>query len=245
MKKCILLTGASSGLGKEAALALSKNYNILINGRNEKSLSDIKSASENECYIWSYDLTNLDSLEKSLKRFLLENNLEVCGYVHCAGSMKMIPCKMINKDLLESIFAINVFSAALISKILTTKKINGQALKSIVYISSNISERGAKAFSIYGASKASLNGFMRCLAVELAPKTRVNTISPGAMKTRMTEEIFEDKEREESMEINYPLGIGKPEQIIPLIDFLISERASWITGQEFVVDGGRTINITE
>jgi NAD(P)-dependent dehydrogenase (short-subunit alcohol dehydrogenase family) len=86
---------------------------------------------------------------------------------------------------------------------------------------------------------------MRNLAVELAPKVRVNSVLPGGMITKMTEEILMDESFRKQSEANYPLGMGSSENIAPIVEFLLSEDASWITGQAITVDGGRTINLTD
>ena len=158
--------------------------------------------------------------------------------------MKMLPLKMITTDTIHTTFATNVFSAALIIKVLLNRKLNNSALNAIVLISSNISNFGAKAFSIYGSSKAGLDGLIRSLAIELAPKVRINSVLPGSIKTAMTESIFEDKETVKRMEATYPLGLGDTNDIFEMVEFLLSEKARWITGQQFTVDGGRTINIS-
>ena len=98
--------------------------------------------------------------------------------------------------------------------------------------------------STYGASKAALDGLMRSLAVELAPKVRVNSVLPGAVITEMTKSIFENEEVSQRMSAQYPLGIGLPNDIAEAVSFLVSDHARWITGQQLTVDGGRSINIT-
>jgi len=156
----------------------------------------------------------------------------------------MIPLKMISIENIQTTFTTNIFSAALIIKVLINRKFNNASLKSSVLISSNISNFGAKAFSIYGASKAGLDGLMRNLAVELAPKVRINSVLPGAVRTEMTDSIFDNQETVRRMEATYPLGLGDTNDIFEMVEFLLSEKARWITGQQFTVDGGRTINIT-
>jgi NAD(P)-dependent dehydrogenase (short-subunit alcohol dehydrogenase family) len=151
---------------------------------------------------------------------------------------------MITIEAIITTFSTNIYSAVLILKVLTNRKFNGVALKSAVMISSNISNFGAKAHSIYGASKAGLDGLMRNLAVELAPRIRINSILPGAVRTEMTEAIFKDQETAERIKATYPLGFGESNDIFEMVDFLLSEKSRWITGQQFAVDGGRTINIT-
>ncbi|MCM1157870.1 MAG: SDR family oxidoreductase [Bacteroidales bacterium] len=247
MGQYVLLTGASSGAGRELAIQLSKNYSLILNGRNYERLLETREKCHNKesILIWDYDLSKINELEENLKLWIIENGVEIVSYIHCAGVLKMLPCKVISVEAIEETYRVNVFAAALIVKLLTAKKINGKNLKSVVFISSNISNRGAKAFSLYGSSKSAIDGLMRNLAMELAPQVRVNSVLPGGMKTEMTKEMFEDLAMKERISQNYPLGIGTPKQIAPLVEFLISENANWITGQQFVVDGGRTINLAE
>ena len=102
---------------------------------------------------------------------------------------------------------------------------------------------GAKAHSVYGASKGALDALMKSLAMELAP-IRVNSVLPGAVRTALTEHIFEDEELINRMAETYPLGLGTTADIYEAVKFLLSEEARWITGQQITVDGGRTVNIT-
>lgn len=241
----LLLTGASSGVGRELAVILSKKYNLILNGRNEKRLLETKSLCEKDSLIWPYDLTQLSSLEEDLADLIRKNQLSVNAFVHCAGLMKMMPLRSVDVLSLEDTFATNVFAPELISKVLTSRKINSKNLNSIVFISSNISNRGAAAFSVYGSSKAALDGMMRNLAIELAPAVRVNSVLPGGMITEMTRDLFADEELKNRFNQTYPLGIGTPADIAPVVEFLVSDQARWITGQQFTVDGGRTIDITE
>ncbi len=245
-KKFILVTGASSGIGRRISIGLSSTYNIILNGRNLERLIETKEKCSiyTEQLIFPSDLSNINGLEEELSSFIKEHNIEIQKFVHCAGFMKMVPLKTVNIETINTTFATNIFSAALIIKVLTNRKLNNAALTTVVLISSNISNFGAKAFSIYGASKAGLDGLMRSLAVELAPKVRINSVLPGAVKTEMTESIYEDEETVKRMEATYPLGLGETSDIFEIVDFLLSEKARWITGQQFTVDGGRTINIT-
>jgi NAD(P)-dependent dehydrogenase (short-subunit alcohol dehydrogenase family) len=245
-KRFVLVSGASSGIGRKISIELSATHNIVLHGRNEERLIETKEKCSvvTEQIIFPRDLSNINGLEEELSTFIKENNIEISQFVHCAGSMKLVPLKMVNIDTINTIFATNIFSAALIIKILVNRKFNNAALSSVVLISSNISNFGAKAFSIYGASKAGLDGLMRSLAIELAPKVRINSVLPGAIRTEMTEFIFEDQNTIQRMESTYPLGLGTTNDIFEMVNFLLSEKARWITGQQFTVDGGKTINIT-
>ena len=98
---------------------------------------------------------------------------------------------------------------------------------------------------VYGSSKAALDGLMRNLAMELAPTVRINSVLPGGMITEMTRDIFSDEAKKAEFEKNYPLGIGTPAEIAPVVEFLLSDQSRWMTGQQITVDGGRTTDITE
>lgn len=245
-KKFVLVTGASSGIGRRIAIGLSVNYNVVLNGRNIERLLETKEkcSSNKEHVIFPRDLSNIVGIEDELSSLIKENNIEISQFVHCAGFMKMIPLKMISIETINITFSINIFSAAMIIKVLTNRKLNNAALKSSVLISSNISNFGAKAFSIYGASKAGMDGLMRNLAIELAPKVRINSVLPGGVRTEMTKDIFDDLETSRRIEATYPLGLGETNDIFEMVEFLLSEKARWITGQQFTVDGGRTVNIS-
>ncbi len=242
----ILVTGASSGIGRCIAVGLSNRFNMILVGRREDHLLETKllCCNPESQLVLKLDLSRIDELEQSLSTFMEKNGINVAHFIHCAGLMRMLPLKMITADNLISSFSTNVASAALVAKVLMQRRVNSSALKSAVFISSNISNFGAKAFSTYAASKAALDALMRCLAVELAPRVRVNSVLPGAIQTEMTAGIFSDKEMTDRLSLSYPLGLGQPEDIYEIVDFLISDRARWITGQQFVVDGGRTINVS-
>lgn len=197
-----------------------------------------------QCLTWRMDLDDISAVEETLTGFIRDAGIDIAHFVHCAGVMKMLPLKMMTAEVLQKHFNTNVFAAACITKTLAGKKSNKSALKSAVYISSNISNMGARALSAYGASKGALDALMRCLAMELAPKVRINSVLPGAVMTEMTGAIFENETVAERMAATYPLGFGHPDDIYEMVDFLLSDKAKWVTGQQFTVDGGRTVNVS-
>ncbi len=245
-RKYLLVTGASSGMGREIAVRLSGIYNIVLCGRDLQRLEQtVEMCDKNGRHlIFQADLARVESIEESLGQFITQNGCFITAFVHSAGYMKTIPLKMITPELFQNSFNVNVTAAAIIAKVLTKKKVNEGALKNIVIISSNISSFGAKAFSAYASSKAAADGLMRCLAVELAPKVRVNSVLPGGVRTAMTEHMYQDQALIERMEASYPLGLGTTKDICGVVEFLLSDSARWITGQQITVDGGRTIDIT-
>ena len=243
-RKYILITGSSSGMGEEMAVQFSRDYNIILHGRNPERLESVlHRLAEGHHLVWQFDLANVEELEQSLLALITGNGIQIDYFVHSAGFMKMYPVKMLNAALFQDSFNINVVSAALITKVLVGRK-NGKALKSAVFVSSNISGFGAKAFSVYGSSKAGLDGLMKSLAMELAPDVRINSVLPGGVRTRMTEHMYENEDLIERMAATYPLGLGQTSDIYHAVSFLLSDEARWITGQQITVDGGRTVNIT-
>ena len=245
--KTILVTGASSGVGRATAQLLSKKHGVIVHGRDMERLLETKEqcAHSSQTIIWRHDLSDIDGIEESFNSQALSNGgVNIFGFVHCAGIINMNPLRAVSISSIAETMNVNYVSAVILTKILMSKKYNADSLRNIVYISSNISGFGAKAFSSYAASKGALDSFMKCMAVELAPKVRINSILPGGMRTRMTEETFNDQDLVERMESQYPLGMGIPENIADAVEFLLSDKASWITGQQITIDGGRTVNIT-
>ncbi len=245
-KACILITGASSGMGREMAVRFSSVYRVILNGRDAGRLEESRQLCTNpaEHLIWQYDLAKAEELENSFAAFMSAHQVRVSYFVHCAGFMKTYPLKMVTAGLFQDSFSVNVISGALLVKSLMSRKVNDTALKSVVLISSNISNFGAKAFSVYGASKGAVDSLMRSLAVELAPRVRVNSVLPGGVRTSMTEHMYQDQALIDRMAALYPLGLGETGDIYEAVNFLLSDKARWVTGQQFTVDGGRTINIT-
>jgi NAD(P)-dependent dehydrogenase (short-subunit alcohol dehydrogenase family) len=114
----------------------------------------------------------------------------------------------------------------------------------VVWVSSLFSKVGGKAHAAYAACKAAANAYVRCAALELAPRVRVNALVLGSVDTPMAANALSDPEIAASIAATVPLGLGKPEQVADTIAFLVSEQSRWITGQEIVVDGGRSINFS-
>lgn len=239
-----LITGATSGIGKTIAIELSKHSNVVLNGRDPVKLKEVlELCSPNYTHLtWSFNLQKLEDLESSLSNLLM-GNCVISHFVHCAGQIKILPLKALLVNDAINIINVNMLSAAFIMKVLVSKKINHSTLKSAVFVSSNLSSHGAKGLSAYGASKGGLDTLMKCLAIELAPNVRVNSVLPGAIHTPMTESIFNNKSVIERMESQYPLGFASTMDIYQAVNFLLSEKASRITGHQLVVDGGRAVNI--
>jgi len=190
------------------------------------------------------DLRAVPDIEASLKELLEVQGLAVRSFIHCAGTLKIQPLRLVRQGEASDIMNVNFLSAVEITRVLIKKRVNEGQLRSIVFVSSTASLFGARGFSLYCASKGALDALMRALAVELAPNVRVNSVLPGAVRTAMTKLMLDDELLKERLESAYPLGPGVPSDVSSVIEFLLSDAARWITGQQVVVDGGRTINIT-
>ena len=112
-------------------------------------------------------------------------------------------------------------------------------VKNVVVISSVNAKLGTKGYAVYGSVKSAMLGFVKSMAVELSPTVRVNAVLPGAIRTRTTNFLYEAQEGE--INPRYLLGEGQCGDVANAIDFLLSDNSRWITGQEFIVDGGLTI----
>lgn len=244
-KPYILISGSSSGIGQDLAIKLSKKNNIIICGRNEDKLNTTFQLCNNQLnLIWNYDFSDIDNISENLTSFITSMDINISSFVHCAGLVKIMPQRLIkNKDIYDSM-NVNYASAINIVSTLLKKKVNQSVLKDIIFISSVWSNFGAKGYSLYSASKGALDSAMRSLALELAPSIRVNSIVLGAIKTHMALGTFSDPEIVKNLDNQYPLGTGTVEDASSAAEFLLSDKSRWITGQQIVVDGGRTANMS-
>lgn len=241
-----LITGASSGIGREMAIKLSQQHRLVLSGRNMSRLAETRmlchKPEEHVC--WPFDLGEVDSLSSELPGLLENHNALIAGFIHCAALLNVLPLRSMTVTHVQSVMNTNIIAAMEITRLLMRKNVNQKALKSIVFISSIASQFGAKGFTAYSASKAALDGLMKSLAVELAPEVRVNSVLPGGVRTPMTEAMYADPVMSERLTRDYPLGVGLPSDISDAVSFLLSDQSRWITGHQLVVDGGRSANIS-
>lgn len=238
-KPYILVTGASSAIGCEIAKVLSYKYNLIINGRNAEKLEKLKTQLECSTVIWEYDLSNISSLLQDFTEFLENNNIiDIYGFVHVSGSTEVFPIRTSSLEQWYNMFNINLFSGIIILQALIKKKYR-QNFKSCVYISSTYAHFGGKGQAAYCSSKAAIEGFVRSAAVELSPNLRVNCVVPGGI---INERYNSEDEYTKNLESAHLLGFGKPIDVANMVEYLLSEKSIWITGQSFIVDGGYSIN---
>jgi len=244
--KKILVTGASSGIGRETAIFFSKQgAQLVITGRDESQLINTLNMLEGESHMFFVaDLSRVDSISFLMDSIFNEIG-ELDGVVHCAGILKTLPLKAMQENYFDDVFNINVKSAQFLIKEFRKKGRHNHDKTSVVFLSSVAANRGEASVATYAASKAAIEGLSRSLAVELARQNiRVNCIAPGQVKTDMylnTSNFF-TKDQLQHVSQRHPLGLGLPEDIAHAAAFLISDYSRWVTGTVLTVDGGYSIN---
>jgi len=235
--KSILVTGAASGIGRATALLCAKmGAMVTITDLNEEQLKATFESLEGDGHqMVIANLTNNDDLQR-----LIDTLPKLEGVVCNAGIIKTILAQFAEKSDIERILNINTIAPIYLTKLLLeNKKIKKEA--SIVYTSSMGGVyNGAIGNGLYGASKAALVGFVKSLALEVAPRgIRVNTVHPGITETNIYNNTSITPEQLEQEKAHYPLKrFGKPEEIANAIVFLLSDASKWMTGSQLLIDGG-------
>jgi NAD(P)-dependent dehydrogenase (short-subunit alcohol dehydrogenase family) len=240
--KKIILTGASSGIGKSTAILLSKlGANLLLVSRNSAKLQEtMEQMQKGNHKAIPFDLANINGIEEFLKDVILEFGA-INGLVHCAGIRDERPLQMTKFDYLHEVMQINFYAFVELARVLSKKK-NFVAGASFVAVSSVRGLKGDKALTAYSASKGALDSAIRAMAHELAAKLiRINSVVPSYIKTDMYEQyistIGADAFNKNVLSHQY-LGLGEPNDIANTIAYLLSDASRFITGTGLVVDGG-------
>ncbi len=238
--KYTLVTGATSDIGRQICVTLEKNgHNLILTDLFSQALEEtLKELSFPERHkILPLDFSDVEGAKSIMQDYLKINQIQVAYAVFAAGIFAVKPLRLLDYSFLKKNFDVAIFSTIAIIQLLSSKKVNSNNLESVVLISSVSAKMGTKGYCAYGAVKAAMIGMMKSMAAELSPGARVNAVLPGGIKTRTTSFLFDNM-----VESNprYLLGDGNPTDIANVIDFLLSEKSRWITGQEFVVDGGLT-----
>ena len=242
--KTILITGASSGIGRSCAVQCSKmGASLLLMGRNvdelNRTISELQPGTKVEMIV--ADFSKMIDLELLIAEKILTIG-KIAGFIHCAGVEKTLPLKKQTSEVFQSIFDINVFAGFELAKIISLKKYKAEKA-SFVFIASVAGIVGESGKTIYSASKGAVISGARSMSMELARSDiRVNSISPAMVKTPILEKMFDGIGEEATQNIikKHPLGIGEPEDVANACVFLLSDAAKWITGTNLVVDGGYT-----
>ena len=241
--KRVLVTGASSGIGKSVAeLCANLDANVIVTGRNEERLSQtLCQLDTNDAQSHQIVVADL-STDEGICNLISHIDESLDGVVYSAGVNDKYLLKFIKRENVNYMFNTNVFAPILLSKELQKKKkINKGA--SIVFISSIASIYATISNALYASTKGAINSLIRTLALELSSnRIRVNGIMPGMVKTSMIDAYGLSEDQMKEVIKSYPLGrLGTPQDIANAVAFLLSDASSWITGVNIIVDGGVTL----
>lgn len=242
----ILVTGASSGIGRETAILLSElgARVILVARRKDELHKTLASLKGDEHVIEEFDLSNIDEIPSLLKD-IAQKNGALHGMVHSAGVFLVKPLRFLSNEEINKLFAINMNAAFALAKGFRQKNVCHPD-SSIVLLASIAGMLGQAGLSAYSASKGAIIALTRSLALKLArEKIRVNCVAPAMVQTEMINETTETLTTEQVQEnaSRAPLGIGLPRDVANAIAFLLADTARWITGSTLVVDGGYTASL--
>lgn len=238
--KTILITGASSGIGKETAIRCAKmGARLILTARNVERLKGVLTGLEGDGHqMIVCDLNVSEQLNQ-----LIGQIDSVNGVLISVGKGLTSPYTFTTKDKYEDVFNINFFSPIELLRLLVKKK-KLQKESSVVIISSISGTAYYNGCNVaYGTSKAALNSVMKYCAIEFAPKKiRVNSICPGMIDTPLIHRETISEEQLQQDVCSYPLKrYGKPEDVANGAIYLLSDASSWVTGHSLVIDGGKTI----
>ena len=238
--KTILITGASSGIGRQVAISCSEmGAKVVITGRDEKRLAETFSKLKGEGH--SQGICELT--DENQRNQFLDNIPSVDGFVHSAGVVLPVPVKFIAEKHLRHVMGVNFESSVFtVARLLRSKKLNDKA--SLVFFSSISVSYPYAGGALYTASKGAIEAYSKNLAIEILPKKmRSNVIVPAMVKTPLYEEtknqsMYRDPAEYES---KYPLGLGTPEDVANAAIYLLSDASKWVTGINLTLDGGFSI----
>ena len=240
--KNIIITGASSGIGRQCAITFSQlGANVILIARNKERLGDTYSKLDKGNHLFiPQDITEYNKLEEVINIAVYKVG-KISGFVHSAGIEMTLPLRSMQPTYYEKMFSVNVITGFELSRIISKKKYINKEGASFVYISSIMGILGQSGKTAYCSSKGALISGAKAMALELAKKNiRVNCILPGVVETEMSNKMFESLSDESKKEIinMHPLGLGKPEDIANACTFLLSNASRWVTGTNLIIDGG-------
>lgn len=241
--KSILITGATRGIGYATAVkAAQQNWTVVLNGRDEERLTEVKEQLETYgaiVHTIAYDVTDVDAVKQAFM-WIKKNVGQLDAVVNNAGIMDDALLGMLKPEQLQKTFDVNT-SAAIYHMQFASRVMAKQKSGAIVNVSSIMGRFGNAGQVAYSASKAALIGATYAAAKELAPVgIRVNAVAPGFIETDLTNDYSQDIKQQTIAQIKMGRP-GQAEEVANVILFLASDAASYVTGQVIGVDGGMVV----
>jgi NAD(P)-dependent dehydrogenase (short-subunit alcohol dehydrogenase family) len=242
--KWIVVTGASSGIGRAISIELSRNQaKLILIGRDHDRLTETAmSLSSSSYHILRLDLNELTIINERVME-LTRGIGRLYGLCHAAGVVETRPLNTVKIDGFQKMLDLNLISGIELARTITHRNVMEQGGGSILFISSVYGRVGMPGQICYSATKGAISAAVRSMAVELARrKIRVNSLSPGLVRTPMTSAAMAllSAQQVRDIEEAHPLGTGTPEDVARAAAFLLAPQSAWITGTELVIDGGYT-----
>ena len=241
--RTVLVTGASSGLGRAISILVSKlGWRVVLVARSEHRLAETMSLLDGgEHRVEPFDLNQLDAIPGWMKKLASEVGA-LDGLVHSAGLHATLPLRVLKPSRLDELMKVNVSAAMALTKGFRQRGVRAEQ-GSVVYLASVAALAGSAGNAGYSATKGALVSMCRSLAVELATEQiRVNCLAPGWVPTELAakaESKLEDAQLQAISDM-HPLGLGRPDDVANAAAFLLADTGRWVTGQTLVIDGGYT-----
>lgn len=244
--KKVLITGASSGIGRAIAVELDKcGAFVVLSGRDSTRLKETADLLKSGNFkILQLDLKDHDTFLPAIQELSRELG-RFYGFCHAAGMVQTRPLASSKVADIKSMMDVNFLAGIEMARILSRRDIAEDEGGSILFISSIYALIGMPGETGYSGTKGAISAAARAMAVELARRhIRVNSISPGFVKTPMTSTAMRvlSEQQIKDIESAHPLGIGSAEDVAKASAFLLAPQSKWITGADFVIDGGRSIH---
>ncbi|GEM47600.1 SDR family NAD(P)-dependent oxidoreductase [Deinococcus cellulosilyticus] len=242
-EQVVLVTGASSGLGRAIALELSRQgCRVALVGRRQEELARTLHQMEGEGHqLFPWDLSQLDALPELMQQIVAQMG-SVDKLVHAAGLHATQPIRILSTEDTQKLYTTNVFAFMFLVKAFRNKRIPKRE-PSVVALSSVVGTVGQPGVSTYAGTKGALESTIRSFALELAAEgIRVNAVAPGIVQTEMTDQLRKQVGDEQYAKIAslHPLGLGRPEDVAHAVAFLLAQESRWMTGTTLTIDGGYT-----